>query len=118
MSCLTLGLLCLASMLPEQETPLPPLSLANGLPSKETAIRLRDMAHDHWQLIGSNTERTHEELTAATDLYVIWQHVRSAADPSYTERERRISLRSLIERVGIRAVVTGQIPAPFVRGNR
>lgn len=107
----TIALLTLASMLPEHETPLPPLALANGLPSYASASRLNRIAYEYWRSF--NSEGRQEDRDRATNVYMIWSHAEAAVDTRNSADNRRRALRNLISLCGWRAVVTGQLPVPI-----
>ncbi len=109
MSPLCVGLLALASILPEHETPLPPLSVANGLPRHEVALSLYQSASDHLQWAEQwfgryEWDGCHRHVSEAYNWREVCRWVAEAADPGRDEWSRRRALACLVEQCGWRAV--------------
>lgn len=122
MSPLTAGLFALACLLPEHETPPPPLSVANGLPRHAVALALYQAASAHLQWAEQwwgryEWDGCHRHVAEAYDWCEAWRDVAEATDPDGSEWHRRRALARLVERWGWRAVLTSEFPTPeLLRG--
>lgn len=100
---------------------LPPLTLTGGLPSHEQCERNCQLARAVYDM----EDEAEKPLRAAIGGWFggramaqwarleVWNRARTATNDSLPWAERRLALRELVDLVGWRAVVTGELPPPL-----
>lgn len=99
---------------------LPPVEVADGLPSHERCLEAMELANANYRSVlarhGMTGEESWGQCSAADNAFtacVVWENATQATDPRASEVNRRHALRRLIHEAGWRAVLTGELPPPI-----
>jgi hypothetical protein len=108
-------LLAVAARADDETLNLPPVHLARGLPphgrcrqALAEVERWLGWARDYWEATGRHAPEW-EHLQAQ---HWTWERAARATDPRGGDGERRRALAELVEWLGWRVVLTGELPPP------